>query len=202
MMISSSRLPRPFPEPLVAVSRGPGFIVIDGEKFEDETDRNIVDIGDAADYRRSELPALIAKVYGMPHPIRVLRLARDKGFHAAVEMWSMRTPGDIIQLICRGRRMEGTLKTVPQCEAERIVRRTAEIGCVSWAARDLGIPASRVYASHDQCGVHWPILDKAQRSRATIRGLEQAGKRKGMTRGPRGAAVLVKLTLEVSAEHH
>ncbi len=193
-MLMSSTRPKPFPEPFFAVSRGPGFIVIDGERFEDETDRDLVDIADPAGIRRSELPALIAKVYGQPHPIRVLKLAREKGFHAAVEMWSMRSPGDIVQLICRGRRMEGTLKTVPQDEADRIVRRTAEIGCVSWTAKDLGIPASRIYAAHDQCGVHWPKLDKAQRSAVTIKGLEAAGKGKGMTTGPRGAAVPVSAT--------
>ncbi len=187
MLMSSTRDPKPFPEPFGSVSRGPGFIVIDGERFEDETDRNIVDISDAADYRRSDLPALIAKVYVQPHPIRVLKLARDKGFHAACELWAMRSPGDIVQLICRGRRMEGTLKTVAPDEAERIVRITAEIGCVSWAARDLGIPASRIYAAHDQCRVRWPTLDKVQRSAVTVKGLEAAGKGKGMTRGPRAA---------------
>ena len=194
MLMSSTRLPKPVPEPFVPVSRGPGVIVIDGEVFEDETDRDIVEIEDDAGTRRSELPALIAKVYVQPHPRQVLKLAREQGFHAAVERWSMRSAGDIVQLICRGRRMEGTLKTVPQDEAERIVRRTAQIGCVSWTAKNLGIPASRVYAAHDQCGVQWPILDKAKRSEATVRGLEAAGKGRGMTRGPRGAAVPVAAT--------
>jgi hypothetical protein len=194
MLMSSTRHEKTFPDPFVPVSRGPGYIVIDGEHFDDETDRDLVAIDDAVGSRRSELPSLIAKIYGMPHPIKVLRLARDKGFHAAVEMWSMRTAADIVQLICRGRRMEGSLKTVPQDEAERIVRRTAEVGCVSWTAKDLGIPASRIYAAHDQCGVHWPTLDRSQRSAATIKGLEAAGKGKGMTRGPRGAAVHVSAT--------
>lgn len=194
MLMSTTGPLKLFPEPLVAVSRGPGFIVIDGEVFEDETDRDMVAIEDVAGSRRSELPALIAKVYGQPHPLKVLKLAREKGFHAAVEMWGMRSPGDIVQLICRGRRMEGSLKTVAPDEAERIVRRTAEIGCVSWTAKALGIPASRIYAAHDQCGVRWPTLDKTQRSAVTIKGLEARGLGKGMSTGPRGAAVPVAAT--------
>lgn len=181
MQLASTTTPVPAkakkrkPVTIDAVShRRPGVIVIDGEAFDDETDYAVAD--DENPSWRSERGSLLDAVNGRPDPLKVLALARSQGFHACVEFWSCRTRGDIVQLICRGRRMEGTLKTVTDDVAAEIVRRTIEIGCVSWAAADLGIPMNRVYAAFDQQRLTPPKLTSEQRSAATKAGLEARGK--------------------------
>ncbi len=156
-----------------AYYRRPGQIVIGTETFEDETDYSIVEENPSW---RSERGSLLDAVNGRPHPLKVLKLAREKGFHAAVEFWSCRTPGDIVQLICRARRMEGKLKTVSDEIAAEIITRTIEIGCVSWAAAELKIPKSRIYASFDQECLVPPTLSSEDRSAATKAGLAARGK--------------------------
>jgi hypothetical protein len=188
MQIPTDTAPLFVPTGFVSVRRQPGYITIAGETFEDETDYDIPD-GRAADR-----PSLTADVYETPDPAFVLKIARMMGFHAACERWSMRSRGTITQWICDGRRLEGTLKTVEDEERDRIVAVTAELSSVIRAARALEIPESRVYAAHKQAGVTPPTLSKAEKSAATKAGLEAKGLGRGMSRGPRGAAVPVNVT--------
>lgn len=188
MLLSDTTAPLLVPPAFVPVRRQPGYITIAGEVFEDETDYSIPD-GRAADR-----PSLTADVYETPDPTFVLKIAREFGFHAACERWSMRSRGTVTQWICDGRRLEGTLKTVEDEERDRIVAVTAELCSVIRAARALEIPESRVYAAHKQAGLKPPSLSKAEKSAATKAGLEAVGLGKGMARGPRGVAVPVTAT--------
>lgn len=186
MLRSEHRAYPPIQVPRYAKPRNAGFVVIAGEVFEDDTDDDHLD-----HVRTADRSSMSAEMYETPDPIAVLKLAREHGFHWACARWSMRSRGVITQWICDGRRAEGTLKTVEDDERDRIIAVTAELASVVRASRALDIPRSRVYAAHKQAGVTPPRLSRAEKSAATKAGLEARGLGKGMSTGPRGAAVPV-----------